>query len=100
MEGRAWQARRMSPRALRACRLCFCLVCFGHTLPGPVKVLLTRLTWPLLSSLLPGGVQAAPTGASLFLGLVEESDKPHKLYQAWKSSLAESHPPWAEFPSF
>lgn len=52
MEGRAWLAGRMMLRALRAGRLGFCLVCFGHTLPGHAKVLLTRLVWPLLSSLL------------------------------------------------
>jgi hypothetical protein len=73
MEGHAWQAGRMLLRALRAGRLGFCLVCFGHTLPGHAKVLLTRLVWPLLSSLPPAGVQIVHT--LLFLGLVEESDK-------------------------
>lgn len=78
MEGRAGQAGSTLPRALRAGRHGFCLVCFGHTLPGHAQVLLTRLTWPLLSSLLPGGVQAAHS-ALLFLGLVEESDKSQVL---------------------
>lgn len=57
----------MLPRVSRAGGHFLCLVCFGHTLPGHGRLLLPRLMWPLLCSLLPDGAQTDHAS-----GLVEE----------------------------